>query len=192
MNALAIASDPSTPPQKLRALAQHANVDVRCAVAANANTPAETLFELAAEFPRAFLGNALYLLLLLEDPGFPRSMPAPAMEALLTLEDLPREVLEQAAYHFDHEVRRAATRHRRMPGELVVYLARNYYFYEEAALHPNTSPEYVAFLCTHPWASIRALMTTRPGLDRGALERLADDDDAAVRLAAKTALEAAA
>jgi hypothetical protein len=179
------ASDHRTAPERLRALAEDECPRVRQAVAANPNAPRDVLFDLASEFPRAFVDNAALPLMLLENPRFIHDMPEDSLCALLELEDVPPEFLDLGARHRSWNVKRMVAAHGQTPGDLLVRLARHYFFFEEVAQNPNTPRSYLEFLVEHPWDSIRLLVARRDKLDADLAEILANDDDAEVRRAAE-------
>jgi hypothetical protein len=64
------------------------------AVAANPNTPVETLMRLAGVFPEQFCANPALPLLLLENPNLPAEMPPATLRSLLRYASVPKDFLE--------------------------------------------------------------------------------------------------
>ncbi len=112
INPLEEARNPQTTPKRLWELSQ-VRGEVANAVAANPNTPTNTLLWLAGSCWEAFLTNPVLPLLLLEDPGLPLRLPTQALLALLRQDEPPAEFLRTLQRHDDPEVRDAARLHRR-------------------------------------------------------------------------------
>ena len=64
-----VGSNPSATPELLKELADSEEDFIRKNVAANPNTPMEILWWLGEEFPKEVLDNAVFPLLLLENPN---------------------------------------------------------------------------------------------------------------------------
>ena len=73
----------TTAPDKLRELATHDDYLTRQYVAANPNTPTETLLNIGAEFPRELLDNPIFDLLLLENLNLIFDIPITTLRSLI-------------------------------------------------------------------------------------------------------------
>ena len=83
------AEDPTTSPERLQELATSPDPAIRQAVAANPNTPLETLWQLAREFPHQFWENPILPLLVLEQPDFIDEIPSRYLTKLITETEPP-------------------------------------------------------------------------------------------------------
>lgn len=63
-----VAGNPNVDPQLLAELASSEDESIRREVAGNPNAPTEVLWELGEKFPQEVLENAVFSLLLLENP----------------------------------------------------------------------------------------------------------------------------
>lgn len=108
------ATFPETSPRSLARLARHARFEVLRVVAANARTPATTLFKLGARFPEVLRDHPTFVRTLTDDRLW-RRVPDATLRSLLRLGTLPRALLERMATRRARDVREAAAaRLRRM------------------------------------------------------------------------------
>jgi hypothetical protein len=91
-----LAGDPATASDELSALSLHPDASVRRAVAANPSTPPPVLGALIVEFREVVLSNAVWPLLLLEDPSFFRRLPDATLAALARSPSCPEGVVAWA------------------------------------------------------------------------------------------------
>jgi len=103
------ATNPETLPERLAELAQ--NERLAPLIAANPNTPIETLLGLARENPREFLANPILPLLHLEDPRQLMQIEPLAALTVLRLADVPRWLSSAWCQHADEYVLDAAWLH---------------------------------------------------------------------------------
>lgn len=181
---LAIATDPTTAPSVLKALAAAPEASLRRAVVANPNVPPETLMELGGEFPDELFANPVLSLFLLENPALFSEMPEETLARLMAHPSMPTGLLLEATRHRAFYVRRAAAQNPRMPPAMLVELAEKQSYYEEVAGNPSTPAEYLEKLARHDWVAVRRAAAENPSLPKAALTILANDGDAKVRKAA--------
>jgi hypothetical protein len=103
------ATDPETPPERLAELAR--SEQLKPLIAANPNTPVETLLALARENPREFLANPILPLLHLEDPRQLVEIEPLAALTVLRLMDVPRWLISAWSQHANEDVCDAAKLH---------------------------------------------------------------------------------
>jgi len=99
-SACLIAKDFQTAPELLEKLGECSNPEIRKYVAENPNTPTDTLFKLAVDFPKEFLNNPILPLLLLEYPNLVQILPINTLVSLLEVEEVPTSFLEWAAEQY--------------------------------------------------------------------------------------------
>ena len=102
-----VAAEPTTNPEILRELALFSDEKTRKAVVSNANTSPEVLVQLGEQFPSQFLDNPVFPLLVLENPNFIQELPLFTLRCILTQENCPEYILEQAADKADLEIQLA-------------------------------------------------------------------------------------
>ena len=78
-----LAQSKTTSPKTLTELAKYGDYQIRRSIVNNPNTPTETLFDLGAEFPEDLLNNAMFSLLLLENPNLIEDLPLATKKSLL-------------------------------------------------------------------------------------------------------------
>jgi hypothetical protein len=66
----------------------------------NPNTPLNVLFELAEEFPRAFLSNPAFELMALEDPAALERLHASTLAKIVAQKECPTSIVEWAFKHY--------------------------------------------------------------------------------------------
>ena len=98
------ASNENTAPEILAHLASSKDYVTRQLVTANPNTPTATLLNLGAEFPRELINNPIFDLLILEDINFINKIPIATLRSILSQQDVPQFILEQAGERADLEV----------------------------------------------------------------------------------------
>jgi Leucine rich repeat variant len=137
------AEDVSTDPELLRELARSQDKDIRRAVAANPNTPADVLLRLGAEFPEQLVENPVFSLLLLENPNLVAEIPLPTLRSILRLDNVPQFILEQAADKADVEVQLALANNIQTTKKVLERLtqSRDAKVAESARLHVNFAGE---------------------------------------------------
>lgn len=113
-----VAENIETSPELLVKLASHKSKAVRQAVASNPNTPTETLFDLSICFPKEFLNNPIFELLLLEDSQFIKKIPTVILSILIQQNNVPQLLLNYAANHRDKKVADIAKMHISLSGEI--------------------------------------------------------------------------
>ncbi len=100
-----VASNPTTPAEKLQDLGtHHSGSTIRRLIASNPNTPPETLLQLAKDFPKEVVDNPVFLLLELEDPDFVRKMERADLIELLKIPNLPPVFIRGAILHPDYRI----------------------------------------------------------------------------------------
>lgn len=151
------AQHPDASGEALERLATRDDPEVRRAVAAHPNTPADVLVELAGDFPEAFLGNPAAMLLSTENPALPGRVPAEALHRALAPDEVPSNWLAWCCGHPDDALRL------------------------RVAEHPSTPPAVLFRLTEDPESRVRARLTERPDLPAELLERLASDASEDVR-----------
>lgn len=118
--ALSLAQDSSTDAGTLEQVAQVLRPGLKeggalaLALAANPNTPPDTLIALLTDRPRGSQGlaqNPATSFYLLDDPLFFERVPAPVLRRTLNVPDLPRWLVEHLASHSDATVALAARLH---------------------------------------------------------------------------------
>jgi hypothetical protein len=136
VNALKEAGDPHTSPGRLRALAEHDDVEVRRAVAQNPSTPPETLSTLGASFPGELLQNPAFALWELEGPELFQALPVETARALLEVPGLAARYFVLLAAHPEGVIQRMLASHPQAPPALLEALARDEdYLVRRWALH---------------------------------------------------------
>ncbi|BAZ13362.1 hypothetical protein NIES4071_52010 [Calothrix sp. NIES-4071] len=137
------AEDVSTDPELLQELARSQDKATRRAVAANPNTPADTLLRLGAEFPMQLVENPVFSLLLLENPNLVAEIPLPTLRSILKLDNVPLFILEQAANKADVEVQLALANNIQTSKKVLERLtqSRDAQVAESARLHVNFAGE---------------------------------------------------
>jgi hypothetical protein len=180
---LRAASDPTTTPGVLAALADAPEPAVRRAVAANPNIAPETLAKIAEEFPDEFFENPALALCLLENPSLFADLPEATLAKLVAHPSMPSGLLVEATRHRAFYVRRAAAQNPRLPPALLVELAEKQSYFEEVAGNPSTPPDYLAKLARHDWVAVRRAASENPSIPEAAVAVLANDGDGKVRKA---------
>jgi len=104
------ASNPNTPPEQLRELADCEDSTIRQLVVVNPNTPTEILWRLGEEFPAQLLENSVLPLLALEKLNLVDVIPIDTLICLVKLETLP-DYLKQGLIHAKVQVREAIAKH---------------------------------------------------------------------------------
>ncbi|MCL6526889.1 MAG: hypothetical protein K6T57_08390 [Thermaceae bacterium] len=112
------AQDPRCKPERLRRLASLTE-EVRRAVAANPNTPAEVLVRLAVRYPQEVLQNPVLDLLLLVNPNWLAEIPAFARNRLLAQPSVPVGFLRWAAGNGDLAALQSLAQNPSTPPELL-------------------------------------------------------------------------
>jgi hypothetical protein len=84
-----VALNPNTPSDLLESLSYHWDAIVRKNVTLNPNTPVKTLFQLGEEFPEELCENAIFLLLLIENPYCLNDLPQGTLYHILNNEKTP-------------------------------------------------------------------------------------------------------
>ena len=100
------ASNPNTPAEKLRELADCDDATIRQLVVVNPNTPTEILWRLGKEFPECLLENPVLPLLGLENLNLVDVIPIDTLICLFKLETVP-DYLKQGLIHAKVQVREA-------------------------------------------------------------------------------------
>ncbi|MDY6803672.1 MAG: hypothetical protein SXA11_07685 [Cyanobacteriota bacterium] len=91
-----VANNPNAEPELLRELAGSEEDFIRKNVAANPNTPKEVLWWLGEKFPTEVLDNAVFPLLLLENPNLIENIPQNTMINFLQCSTVPISFMEWA------------------------------------------------------------------------------------------------
>lgn len=172
---------PTTAPARLVELSQSEVDAVRNAVAENPSTPLDTLETLWVGHPSAFHRNPVVALLQIAQPDFVRSLRPETLAAVLACDETRVDLLLESAHRPERMVKRAIATHRSTPPWLLVELGRSYFLYEEVAANPGTPTDYLGWLATHPWASVRLALADNPELPDDVRAVLSDDVDPAVR-----------
>jgi len=175
------ARDPSTPPERLFAITQSGDHEIREAAAYNPNAPLALLYELWREFPGGYFENPVVPLLQVSDPRLVLNMPADTLIAVISQRLASPGLLERASRHRQREVRQAVARHPNSPPEILVQMGRGYYFYEDVAANPGTPAAYLEELQIHPWVSVRLALCDNAALPEAVRARLLEDEEPAVR-----------
>lgn len=205
---LPLASDPATPEDRLRRLAEHPLEQVRGAVARNPNTPADILLLLAGEFPADVRANPGFELHILADPARLKLLPRAALLGFARGKDTPGwllsylaglddekvlflvarsaatspEVLAQLATCLNKKVRKLASENKKFPAETAALLERaggREWLRHDPPSSPLQEPDRQALSRLGPWA--RCLLARSPDLPPWATEALARDPCAEVR-----------
>ncbi|MDY6783554.1 MAG: hypothetical protein SW833_13590 [Cyanobacteriota bacterium] len=159
-----IAQSESASPQLLQHLSLSQEPLVREAVAANPNTPIETLFKLAREFPEQFLDNPVFSLLALEYPNLVDAIPKEALIPLLRCDRVPDFLVQQALNH---------------PSASRAYAV----FREAVASDPYTPTSKLDRLAIDNKKSVRIAVAKNPNTLASTLKQLATDKESLVRIA---------
>jgi hypothetical protein len=99
-----VAQNPAAPPKLLEELVKENDRPLWKSLAGNPNTPIDTLFKVAAEFPEEFLENPIFSLLLLEDPNLIARMPSETQLSILTQEKVPGSFLDWGINYLKHSI----------------------------------------------------------------------------------------
>lgn len=91
-----VAGNPNADPQLLAELASREDESIRREVAGNPNAPTEVLWELGEEFPEEVLENAVFSLLLLENPNLVETIPEDTLLNFLKCSAVPVSFMERA------------------------------------------------------------------------------------------------
>ena len=105
-------------PELMRRVGGVSDPAALAALAADPNTPAETLTLLAGICPAAFCANPALPLLLLENPALPAEFEPASLGRLLSYEAVPEELLAAVAHLARPELAHAARLHVGLAGEL--------------------------------------------------------------------------
>lgn len=89
-----VAANAVTDRELLEDLSCSEDAETRQAVASNPNTPTDVLFKLGEEFPQELLDNAVFSLLLLENPNLVHDIPEDTLASLLKLATVPDAFIE--------------------------------------------------------------------------------------------------
>lgn len=130
-----LATNPALPGDLLRELGSTGKAHIRRRVAANPNTPPDLLLQLAAHFPRQFLNNPIFPLLLLENPLLFSEIPRTTLCGLLKMEEMPEEFLAWAAESGETNVIKALLRNPRVTKEMLVKMRATHRWLAEQIDH---------------------------------------------------------
>lgn len=108
------ANNPSTSPERLRALANMANPEILHSIAGNPNTPPDILYRLLLKFPYQVCGNPVFPLIQMENPAFLTEVDCAGILKLLELPDLPKLLVGIMIYHQNREVIKKLLQHHRV------------------------------------------------------------------------------
>ncbi|BCL84475.1 hypothetical protein ccbrp13_69400 [Ktedonobacteria bacterium brp13] len=116
-----VVANPATSAPILTQLSQNTDFAVRQAIAKNSNTPIDTLFILAQEFPAEFLDNPIISLVIMQ-PGSIKKIPPDSLMSLLRFEEIPlawlQQIKNQSLYSWNPRLRDAAAMHVILYGEV--------------------------------------------------------------------------
>lgn len=123
--AIIIAGNPSADSELLRELSASKYPAICERVTSNPNTPPELLFELCRKFPKQFISNPVFSLLLLENPDLLARMPRNTLIALFDQKELPEFFWLAATKHPDNIVRYIISKHQNTPKLVLEKLAKD-------------------------------------------------------------------
>jgi hypothetical protein len=180
---VAEARDPNTKPERLVELLRQGSLDVREAVARNANTPLKTLLQLAEKQPQAVLKNPVLPLLLLENPNVLHQLEHQAVIAILRVKPLPAWVAQSLASHPDRRVRWDISGDEETPKSVLEHLAQDsdYGVRGYVAGNLNTPKTALAKLSTDTDVEVRKKVAAHNNTPVSVLKKLAMDEDKEVR-----------
>ena len=207
---LSRARDPSTPAEVLTRLAAAVvdrlastprteyEIQLRAAIAANANTPLALLARLAIEHTAEVVHNPALMFVLVEDANALTTVFKDALLRLLAHPDIPLDWLHHAARDKQPWVRRAAARAPSVPAEAQGILVNDPdpWVLLDLATNPRLSPHFLAVLALReppPGKAVsplqRAVAANR-STPVHTLERLAEIDNLLTIVAANPSLPA--
>ncbi|MEM7595366.1 MAG: hypothetical protein AAF383_28365 [Cyanobacteria bacterium P01_A01_bin.83] len=163
------AQDENTAPERLAELAKSKDYLTRQYVAGNPNTPIQTLINLGKEFPRAFIDNPIFDLLIIEDINFVNKIPLATLRSILRQKDCPKFILEQACDRAELEVQ----------SQLISYLS---------LLQPQVAPEILKEKSLSISWLDRFTVAQNSNAPRDIVQKLANDANSLVCAAAKEKL----
>lgn len=176
-----VAENPNAPPDILQQLATSDDIEIRKAVTTNPNTPTEVLLSLAEEFPRQFIQNPLFDLLLLENANFPAEISYWTLLNILKLEELPDFFLSSAAKHSNPEILYMVARHPHTPDKALQEMARRYPKDARLGLtiakRPNISKKVLLTLVESSAIAVRLYLAKHQAIPRSILEQLANSHE---------------
>ena len=190
---LSVAANPSTPPDVLEQMSNATDLALVARVAANPNTPTPVLLSLAEQFPEAFLANPVLPLLLIESPCLLEALSPQALLSLLRLADVPHLLLGTALHANDETVRRVATMHVAIAGEVtdawrsvltdqILLLNTRPAIVPSFLFDPEILPVWLLpILALVPDASMRVGLLHHPELPPAIIEQFALDSSENVR-----------
>jgi len=121
-----VANNPNASPELLTKLADSEEDFIRKNVAANPNTPKEVLWKLGEEFPEEVLENAVFPLLLLENPNLLEEIPQKTMASFLKCPTVPISFMEWAiALEWTQKLCLELARNSQTPHPILEILARS-------------------------------------------------------------------
>jgi hypothetical protein len=121
-----VANNPNATPEILTELADREEDFIRKNVAANPNTPTEVLWKLGEEFPQEVLENAVFPLLLLENPNLLEEIPQKTMTSFLKCAVVPISFMEWAiALEWTQKLCLELARNSQTPHAILEVLARS-------------------------------------------------------------------
>ena len=121
-----VANNPNATTELLTELADSEENFIRKNVAANPNTPMEVLWKLGEEFPQEVLDNAVFPLLLLENPNLLEEIPQQTMASFLKCSAVPISFMEWAiALEWTQKLCLELARNSQTPHVILEVLARS-------------------------------------------------------------------
>jgi hypothetical protein len=200
-----VASNSSTPPHLLAALANNRDIIIQENVTTNPNTPTDVLVKLGRNYPRALFANPILSLLILENPNFLYEIQHQTLVIFLKYQvekaefefksksesysqqiTIPEFCLEILAKHPNALIRALVAKHPHTPINIIEELAQDdinsrYLVRENVARNPNAPISLLNQFAKHPAWQLRAGVARNANAPVELMEILAEDTDRFVR-----------
>jgi hypothetical protein len=179
-HALAVAQNPSAPPDVLQQFVEVFNQDPALIkrVISNPNTPAEALIRYGWSQPEALLQNPIFPILLLEDPLVIEKIPAPTLEKILALPEAPMQFLEHHVGHTNPYIQARIAAHPLTPiASLQTLLEKEFHsvlVMPSLARNENLTVEMIERLGTHKHDLVLLEISRHPKTPAHLLAKLAE------------------
>lgn len=149
---LAVAQNPSAPPDVLEQLSAEEDDALRSLLAQNPSTPPKILYAMCGQFPQQIVANPVFSLLFLENPSFIERISERGFSAVLRLEDAPEELINLCLESGRPLLQRTS------------------------AEHPSLAPERLRALSTHPHLAVRVGVAGNPRTPPEVLRGMCGDE----------------
>ncbi len=152
-------------------------------VALNPNTPSETLFKLAPEFPRAFYRNPAFDWLLLENPDLLFKMEQGVLKHILSLRSCPDSIIQWAARNGSDSEKLVVVRRLDVKNEVLQIVAAGKPCKAASiatAINHESTQDQLESICGKDESADR-LLASHPNASASLLAKLSESGDDIVR-----------